>query len=143
MTRLMLFVSALAVTVTTVVVAQTRDLAGTWLIDPEKSAETSGKAPGPPMMVITLTEKEFTARMGSDTAATMTFKLDGTETALKGGARTKAAWKGQKLEATVISENGVPETITFSRDGAWMVMEGMMPKHGPVKFFFKRAPAKQ
>jgi hypothetical protein len=142
MKRLMPFVSALAIAATTTLTAQSKDLAGTWLIDAAKSAEKSGKAPGPPMMVLTLTDKEFTARMGSANGPAMSFKLDGTETTGQHGEKTKAAWKGNKLDATIISENGVPETITFSRDGEWLVMEGTMPKHGPVKFYFKKAPAK-
>ena len=139
MKRLMLFTSALAVAATALLAAQSKDLAGTWLIDAEKSS----KVPGPKAIVITLTDKEFTARMGGPNAPAMVFKLDGTETMLKSGAKTKAAWKGPKLEAAVTSENGVPETITFSRDGEWLVMEGVMAEHGPVKFFLKKAPAKQ
>ena len=34
------------------------------------------------------------------------------------------------------------ETVTFSRDGAWLVMEGTSKEHGPMKFYFKKAPAK-
>ena len=34
------------------------------------------------------------------------------------------------------------ETITFSRDGAWLVMEGTNPEHGAMKFFFKKDPGK-
>jgi hypothetical protein len=140
MKRLMLSVLSVAVAAATTLAAQSKDLGGTWTLD---SAKSEGKGPGPAMLVITLTDTEFTARMGGATSPAMTFRLDGTETALKNGGKTKAAWKGQKLEATVISPNGVPEAVLFSRNGEWLVMEGVMPHDGPVKFYFKRAPAKQ
>ena len=117
--------------------AQGKDLAGSWMLDAEKS----GKSDGPPAIVLTLTDKEFTARLGGEKARVMTFKLDGTETALAEGVKTKAAWKGNRLDATVTTPNG-PETVSFSRDGAWLVMEGSHPEHGPMKFYFKKAPAK-
>jgi hypothetical protein len=92
------------------------------------------------MVVITMTDKEFTARLGSEKAQPMIFKLDGTETELKErGAKTKAVWNGSKLNATVTSEHG-PETVVFSRDGAWLVMEGSSKQHGPMKLYFKKAP---
>ena len=117
--------------------AQSKDIAGSWMLDAEKS----GKTDGPPAIVLTLTDKEFTARLGGEKARLMTFKLDGTETVLAEGFKTKAVWKGNKLDATVVSERG-PETVTFSRDGAWLVMEGSHAEHGPMKFYFKKAPAK-
>jgi hypothetical protein len=74
----------------------------------------------------------------------MTFKLDGTEGIVKNGetirARTKAAWKGNKLEATLIPEGRNPETVTFSRDGAWLVVEAPTTEKGPMKLYFKKAP---
>src|SRR5689334_3586897 len=90
--------------------AQSRDFAGSWVLDADKS----GSKEGPPMIVVTMTDKEFSARMGSDTARLMTFKLDGTETTLPEGVKTKAAWNGNKLAATVVSERG-PETVTIFR----------------------------
>ena len=44
--------------------AQSKDLAGSWMLDAEKSATKDG----PPKIVLTLTDKEFTARLGGDTA---------------------------------------------------------------------------
>lgn len=117
--------------------AQSKDFAGSWMLDAEKSATKDG----PPAIVLTLTDKEFTARLGGETARLMTFKLDGTETTLTEGIKAKAAWKGNKLDATITTPNG-PETVSFSRDGAWLVMEGSSKEHGPMKFYFKKAPAK-
>ena len=117
--------------------AQSKDFAGSWVLDAEKS----GSKEGPPMIILTLTDKEFTARMGNEKARLMTFNLDGSETTLAEGVKTKVAWKGSKLAATVVTERG-PETLTISRDGAWLVMEGAHPEHGPMKLYFKKAPAK-
>ena len=126
--------------------AQGRDFAGAWALDAEKS----GTKDGPPQIFITQTAKEFTARFGGEKAEAMPFNLDGTEREVKErGATTKAAWKGDKLEATVkmpppagAQEGGrPPETITFSRDGAWLVIEAKMER-GPMKLYFKKAPAK-
>ena len=140
MKRLMspLVMSALVRAAVIPVLAQSRDFAGSWVLDADKS----GSKDGPPMIVLTLSDKEFTARLGNETARLMTFKLDGTETVLaEGAAKTKAAWNGNKLAATVVTDRG-PETITISRDGAWLVMEGSHPEHGPMKLYFKKAPAK-
>jgi len=115
-----------------------KDLGGTWLLDVEKS----GRKDGPQTLVLTLTEKEFTGRVGGATAPAFTFMLDGTETTQKDGAKTKAAWNGNKLEATVISAQGAKETLTFSRDGAWLVMEGVSPEQGAMKFYFKKDAGK-
>ena len=121
--------------------AQGRDLAGTWVLDTEKSGTTDG----PKQIVTTLSAKEFTARFGGETAQVMPFKLDGTETVVTDGdltrGKTKAVWKGDKLEATVTSERST-ETVTFSREGAWLVAEVSSPQHGPSKLFFKKAPGK-
>jgi hypothetical protein len=117
--------------------AQSKDLAGSWVLDPEKT----GTPEGPKVVVITLTAAEFTARMGSETAPAMAFKLDGTETTQKNGAKTKAAWRGDKLDATVTNERG-PETVTFSREGAWLVVESTRGARGPMKLYFKKGPAK-
>jgi len=117
--------------------AQSKDFAGSWVLDAEKS----GSKDGPPMIIVTMTANEFTARLGSNDARLMTFKLDGTEMALAEGVKTKAVWKGSKLAATVESDRG-PETVTISRDGAWLVMEGGSKDHGPMKLYFKKAPAK-
>jgi len=116
--------------------AQGKDLAGSWALDAEKSKPKDG----PALVVITLTDKEFTTRFGSATARVMPFKLDGTETTVGENYRTKAAWKGSKLEATVVSPS-YTETITFFREGAYLVMEGSSREHGPLKFYFKKVPA--
>jgi hypothetical protein len=132
---MVIFVTALATASTAF--AQSKDLAGSWVLDVEKS----GKKDGPPMVVITLTDKEFAARLGGPTARLMTFKLDGTETTLTEGVKAKAAWKGNKLEATITGPTEGPESVLFSRDGAWLVMEGSSKEHGPMKFYFKKAPS--
>jgi len=119
--------------------AQGKDLGGTWVLDAEKS----GTSDGPKQIVTTLSASEFTARMGGEKAQVMTFKLDGTETTVKYGetvrATTKAGWKGDKLEAIVITERST-ETVTFSRDGAWLVIEAPASEKGPMKLYFKKAP---
>ena len=139
MRRLMMSIAMVATVLGTAtsVFAQSKDFAGSWVLDVEKT----GSKDGPPAIVLTLTDKEMTAKMGGDTARLMTFRLDGTETTLAEGVKTKAAWNGNKLAATVVSDRG-PETITISRDGAWLVMEGSHPEHGPMKLYFKKAPAK-
>jgi hypothetical protein len=70
--------------------AQGKDLGGSWVLDVEKT----GKKEGPPAIVITLTAAEFVAKVGSETAPALTFKLDGSETPMARGGKTKAAWKG-------------------------------------------------
>jgi hypothetical protein len=131
-------VIAIALTNASPAFAQSKDLAGTWLLDVEKS----GRKDGPQTIVLTLTDKEFIGRVGGAAAPPFTFKLDGTESTMKDGAKTKASWKGNKLEATVISAQGATETLTFYRDGAWLVMEGLSPEQGAMKFFFKKDPGK-
>ena len=134
-----LFVAFAAfLTTTTTTFAQSKDLGGSWVLDAEKS----GKTEGPPMIAITLTAAEFVAKVGSEKAPPITFKLDGTETPAEKGGKTKGAWNGNKLDATFISKDGNAETITFFRDGAWLVMEGKSKDHGPMKFYFKKAAAK-
>jgi hypothetical protein len=129
---------AALLTATTTTFAQSKDLSGSWVLDVEKS----GKKEGPPMVAITLSAAEFVAKVGSEKAPPLTFKLDGTETPAEKGGKTKAAWNGNKLDATFISKDGNAETITFSRDGAWLVMEGQSKERGPMKFYFKKADGK-
>ena len=129
---------ALVLTATTVTFAQGKDLSGSWVLDVEKT----GKKEGPPMVAITLTPAEFVATVGSATAKPLTFKLDGTETPADMGGKTKAAWKGDRLDATFISRDGNAETITFFRDGAWLVMEGQSKERGSMKLYFKKAAGK-
>jgi hypothetical protein len=102
----------------------------------------SGKKEGPPAVAITLTASEFTARIGPETALAITLKLDGTETSMPRGGKGKAVWEGNKIAATLTSPSGSSDTVRFSRDGAWLVMEGESKEHGPMKFYFKKAPAK-
>lgn len=123
---------------TATTLAQSKDLGGTWVLDAGKS----GRTDGPQKVVLTLTEKEFTGRVGGENAPAFVFKLDGTETTQKDGAKASAVWKGNKLEATVTSAKGARETLTFSREGAWLVMEGVSPEQGPMKFFFKKDTGK-
>jgi hypothetical protein len=118
--------------------AQSKALAGSWVLDVEKT----GKAEGPPAIVTTLTDQEFIAKVGAGTAPAMVFKLDGTETTLKNGHKTRASWKGNKLEATLIGARPENETLTFSREGEWLLVEGAGSDGKTMKFYFKKAPAK-
>lgn len=137
MTSIAVFVAVAAAA--TPAFGQSKDLAGSWVLDAEKSATKDG----PPKIVLTLTDKEFTARLGGDTARLMTFKLDGTETTMaEGSAKTSAMWKGNKLEATVTVVERGPETVTFSRDGIWLAVEVKSEGPGPKKLYFKKEPAK-
>jgi hypothetical protein len=139
MKRLILpIVTAVVCAIATPAFAQSKDFAGSWTLDVEKS----GTKDGPGSMVFTVTDKELTARAGSEKAPMMTFALDGTERTLKEGVKTKAAWRGNKLDATVVNEKGIAETVTISRDGAWLVMETTSHNGGPLKLFFKKTPAK-
>jgi hypothetical protein len=139
MKRLILpFVTAAACAIAAPAFAQSKDFSGSWTLDVEKS----GTKDGPAAMIFTMTDKELTARAGHPNAPAMTFALDGTETVMKEGAKTKAAWKGNKLDATVIDKNGIAETLTISRDGAWLVMETNSRHGGPLKLYFKKTPAK-
>jgi hypothetical protein len=113
--------------------AQSKDFAGSWVLDAEKTGTTQG----PPSLTIKMTAAEFNVKMGQDE---LIFKLDGTETELPHGGRGKVVWKGNKLDATITSARG-PQTVTFSREGAWLVQEGQSSR-GPLKFYFKKAPAK-
>ena len=112
--------------------AQNRDLTGTWTLDVEKS----GSKDGPQSVVITLTAAEFTARLGGPNARLMTFKTDGTEADVSQGVKGKAVWSGNRLDVTLLLSSG-PETVKFSREGAWLVVEPSVDK-GPNKFFYKR-----
>ena len=128
-----------AVISATSIFAQGRDLAGSWVVDPEKTTDKYA----PQSIVLTLTAKEFTAQAGGEKAPVMTFKLDGTETELKldggkSGAKAKAAWKGDKLEVMLLRGER-SETLTFSREGTWLVVEVQSPEHGKIKNYFKKA----
>ena len=135
MKRLVVLILMLAGLMSGLASAQSRDLAGSWTLDVEKSKSKEG----PQAVVITLTDKEFTARLGGPQARLMTFRTDGTETDVSQGIKGRASWNGNKLDATVIKPSG-PDTVTFSRDGAWLVVEAK-GEDGPMKFFFKKTPS--
>lgn len=137
---LVVFVGVAALlTATTTTFAQSKDLSGSWVLDVEKS----GKKEGPQAISITLTASEFIAKLGPETSPAVTFKLDGTETTMpKGGGKARAKWEGSKVAATIVLSDGSAETVRFSRDGAWLVMEGQSPEHGPMKLYFKKAATK-
>jgi len=129
----------LALLMTTALLAQgqTKPLVGKWLFDAEKS----GTKNAPPTMIIETTDKELKVTLGDDQRTqTMVFKLDGTETEMANQRKTAMAWKGNKLEATVIDARG-RSSVLFSREGDWLVQEGVSPE-GPTKIYFKKAPAK-
>jgi hypothetical protein len=124
---------ALALTVGTVH-AQTPNLAGTWIMDPEKS----GTKDGPPMIMLTQTETELSIRVGSETGRLMRFALDGKEREFSPGAKTRAIWKDGKLETTTITVERGTERINIFRDGLWLVAEVFHPETGPRKWYFKK-----
>jgi len=127
----MLFVFAMSMTA----LAQSKDFAGSWVLDPEKSGTTQG----PPAVIIKMTPAEFRLKLGSDDQEVL-FKLDGSETEQPNGNRSKAVWKGSKLEATLTMSRGA-QSITFSREGAWLVLERESSR-GPSKLYLKKAPPK-
>jgi hypothetical protein len=116
--------------------AQSKDLAGTWAFDAEKSSTKDG----PPSVVLALSATELKVTMGK--ADALLFTLDGKETPMANGGKTKAQWQGNKLVATLISKGGESESITFFRNGELLVMEGQSRQHGPMTLYFKRAPVK-
>ena len=133
-----LFVMMCLAVMTATAFAQSKDFGGTWVLDVEKS----GTKEAPPGMTITMTPKIFSVQFdgAGRGQAPLTFNLDGTETTLERGAKGKVAWKGNKLEVTIVTPNG-PQSITFAREGAWLMQEGISPR-GPMKIYFKKAPAK-
>jgi hypothetical protein len=138
MKRLMIAMVALTALYGGPMSGQSKDIAGTWLLDAEKSATKDG----PPMVILSLTSKELEARFGNEKARAMTFTLDGVEQVTSEGAKTKAAWKGSRLEATVTMPGREAETVVFSRDGSWLVVDVSMKERGAQKLYFKKAPAK-
>ena len=114
--------------------AQGKDLAGSWVLDVEKT----GKKEGPPMIVLSFTETEFTAKLGGETAKPTTFKLERPDSA--SGQVMTAVWDGKKLTARIMGPGG-PETPLLYRDGEWLVMEGKT-EQGPMRLYFKKAPVK-
>jgi hypothetical protein len=138
MKRLMIAMVALTALYGGPMSGPSKDIAGTWLLDAEKSATKDG----PPMVILSLTSKELEARFGNEKARAMTFTLDGVEQVTSEGAKTKAAWKGSRLEATVTMPGREAETVVFSRDGSWLVVDVSMKERGAQKLYFKKAPAK-
>jgi len=109
--------------------AQGRDLAGTWVLDPAKTGPIQGApagaaAGGPVKMFVKQTASEISVAMGSETNV-VAFNIDGTEKEQKIGT-SKMEWKGNKMLATVSSQRNTM-TLTFYRDGAWLVVELIVP----------------
>ena len=130
----MLFVAVM----TTAVFAQGREFNGSWVLDAAKTGSTQG----PPAVTIVLTAKEFKLTISAgERVQTIVLKTDGTETDVDHGDKGKAEWKGDKLVATITSSRG-PSSVTFSREGAWLVQEGEGGGRAPAKLYFKKAPAK-
>jgi hypothetical protein len=122
--------------------AQGRDLAGAWVVDTAKTAPHAGAAPesgGPPKVFIKQTAKEISIGMGPPDNI-VTFNLDGTEAEQKMG-KSKMEWKGDKFLATLINgRGGETMTLTFYREGAWLVVEE--PRHegaGVEKVYYAKA----
>ena len=117
---------------------QGKDVGGTWLLDTAKSSTKEG----PPMVILALTDKEFSAQFGNEKARVMKFTLDGVEQVTPEGAKTKASWNGNRLEATVTMPGRPTETVVFSREGNWLLVEAPSQKQGAEKLYFKKAPPK-
>jgi hypothetical protein len=148
-TLAVLFTVAMAATT----FAQGKDLAGTWNFDAAKTgplkeepAPKGEAAPagsrragpgGPGKVVITQTDKTISIAMGSESNA-LVFNLDGSESNLAHDGKGKIAWKGDKLEATIITPRG-PQTAAFYRQGAWLVMEAQGGER--QKLYFAKAAA--
>ena len=133
-TMVQVWVIVLVAALPVLVSAQGRDLAGTWALDTEKS----GRSDGPPLVVITQTASEVTLRLGRESARLIPFKLDGSETTLPGGEKSRAKWIRDRFEATLASDHGEDRTFTFSREGSWLVLEADRG-HGPEKHYLKKA----
>lgn len=124
---------------TTAAFAQGRDFSGTWALDTEKT----GAAQGPPSLTVAMTKTELSLTMGAKTAQTVTFKLDGSEVSTTQDSTSHVVWRGDVLDIVTKSTDklkGAPvsSTLSFSRSGAWLVMEGQTPK-GTMKLYFKKA----
>ena len=134
-----------AVAMTSATFAQGRNLAGEWTLDAAKSGQpASAREGGPPKMFIKQTAKEIAIGMGREDNI-VTFNLDGTEAAQKMGT-SKMEWKGDKFLATVTSARGGGPgngmTLTFYREGAWLVVESPAHSGGGVdKLYYAKATA--
>ena len=124
--------------------AQGRAIAGEWVVDTTKTPAHAGAAPGeggPPKVFIKQTAKEITIGMGSPDNI-VTFNLDGSVAEQKMG-KSKMEWKGDKFLATLINgRGGETMTLTFYREGAWLVVEE--PLHegtGVEKVYYTKAAA--
>ena len=131
MKRHTLLCAAVLTLLSSVIAAQSRDFNGTWIMDKERSTGDEG----PPQFTVVMTATTLT--MTPPETAKMpplVFTLDGKET-LRGGLMFKAEWKNDKLETTI---GGT--TITWSREGAFLVHEGpMKPGDKPSKIYYKKA----
>lgn len=121
--------------------AQGRDLSGTWSFDSAKTGPIAGAQPGaagPGKMFIKQTPKEMSIAMGREDN-TMTFNLDGSDTPQKQGS-SKMAWKGDRFVATMTGSRG-SSSLTFYREGAWLVVEEPAHGNGIEKLYFAKAGA--
>ena len=138
-----------AVAMTATTFAQGRTIAGTWQLDVAKTgpaaAQAGARAGGPPKMFIKQTTKDISIGMGTEANA-VTFNLDGSEAEQKMG-KSKMEWKGNKLIATVTSTRdgkAMSMSLTFYRDGAWLVVEN--PAHdggGVEKMYYAKAASEK
>ena len=142
----MFLVAALAISAPAF--AQGRNIAGTWVLDEAKTGPIPGapagaaaRAGGPPKMFIKQTPKDISIGMGREDNA-VTFNLDGSVSEQKLG-KSQMEWKGDKFLAKVTDgRGGEAITLTFYREGAWLVVES--PAHGGggiEKMYYAKAPA--
>jgi len=135
-----------AVAMSVSALAQGRNLAGAWTFDAAKTGAIAGApagSSGPPKVFIKQTAKEISIGMGREDNI-VTFNLDGSENVQTQGT-SKMKWNGDKFVATVASSHGGgDQSITFYREGAWLVVEE--PPHGGTvltkMYYAKAAPAK-
>ncbi len=144
------------VALTTVTFAQGRELAGTWnfdaaktgpMKDPAGSERKEGAEPagsrragpgGPAKVIVKQTDKTITIAMGADERNALTFNLDGTESPVMGEGKGKVAWKGDKLEVTLVNPHGT-QVLNFYRQANWLVVE---PGVGMKMYFARPASGK-
>jgi hypothetical protein len=135
MKRQSVLVAAVLVLFSSLLFAQGRDFGGTWVLDKEKSKTGDGI----PQFTVAMTDNTLTMTPPSTSKAPpLVFALDGKETTAM-GQTLKAAWKGDKLETTLTHPKG-STTITWSREGAFLVHEGNMGRDdAPAKIYYKKA----
>jgi hypothetical protein len=142
-------VFVVAVAMSAAAFAQGRNIAGAWALDIAKTgapaASAAGRAGGPPKMFITQTPKAIAIAMGNE-ANVVSFNLDGSESEQKMG-KSRMEWKGDKFIATVSATRdgkAMTNSLTFYREGAWLVVENPAHDGGGVEkmYYAKAAPAK-